>query len=289
MNYANDLLIDLNRLVLNSIARYNSEFIWQDVKVTDEFKFAFASRISRTGSTVRFYEYSSIVTTGKNKKVVIPNQWYVIASYVGRLCSELEKYQSYFFKVADVLYQDYGDFAKFLRSGQSTQDQKENFLTTASHIFLDEIDCSQEAANTAADRLWKFCTDYKWWGGSKTVDRGDFKHSTILSTLNLVANSQGYVADIVDYYISDDTLSELTSDVLNFTIDLQINICDAESIDAIESSNITPTSEELEANTELANTPNSNSAANAAQATSTSEVHKIKISSTSFGKFNEKK
>ena len=96
----------------NIIARYNSEFIWQDVRLTDEFKLAFANCVSNSGGVIKYHECTAVVTTSKNKDIFVPNQWFVIASYVIELCEELKKYQSYYFKVADQLNEDYEDYAK---------------------------------------------------------------------------------------------------------------------------------------------------------------------------------
>lgn len=44
--------------------------------------------------------------------------------------------------------------------------------------------------------LERFVTDYKWWAGAKTIDRGDFYVSPILSYARLVNASQSYIADL---------------------------------------------------------------------------------------------
>ena len=44
--------------------------------------------------------------------------------------------------------------------------------------------------------LVKFITDYSWWNGAKTIDRGDFYVSPILNCARLVNASQSYIADL---------------------------------------------------------------------------------------------
>ena len=39
-------------------------------------------------------------------------------------------------------------------------------------------------------------TDYSWWYGAKTIDRGDFYVSPILNSARLVNASQSFVADL---------------------------------------------------------------------------------------------
>ena len=48
-------------------------------------------------------------------------------------------------------------------------------------------------------------------------------NSTILSILNLVAASQGFVADLVSYYIGDESLLEILGSPDDFTENIQLN------------------------------------------------------------------
>ena len=79
--------------------------------------------------------------------------------------------------------------------------------------------CSnEEEADEAATRLWRFVTDYAWWSGQKTIDRGDFHLSVILNMLNLVNASQSYVGDIVSAYANDSKLRTLVNSIDSFTV-----------------------------------------------------------------------
>ena len=54
----------------------------------------------------------------------------------------------------------------------------------------------------------------------QTIDRGDFYLSVVLSMLNLVNASQGYVGEIVNAYGSDDQLKRLTRNLSSFTTNM---------------------------------------------------------------------
>lgn len=277
---------DLERLVKISAAKYNTEFICQDIRLSDEFRFAFTSCLTKGGGIINYLDYTAVVTTSKNRQIYVPNQWFVIASYAVELCLELKRYQSFFFKVSDALSKDYEDFAKMLRGYNEESELKEQFITTAKNIISDDFDCNESEAIPSAYQLWRFCTDYLWWGGQKTIDRGDFMNSTILSLLNLVAASQGFVADIVYYYINDSVLCELVNNPADFTIGLELNQ-QQNSDDFVSSYNITNNEacrtlndfDQINGNNESVDTP---------IITHDSSVHKIKISYTSLGKFNKK-
>lgn len=55
----------------------------------------------------------------------------------------------------------------------------------------------------------KFVTDYSWWGGGKTVDRGDFYHSPILNMANVVNVSQSYITTLCQFLEKHPELSKL--------------------------------------------------------------------------------
>ena len=78
-----------------------------------------------------------------------------------------------------------------------------------------------EKINQAANRLWRFTTDYSWWSGQKTIDRTDFHYSVVLNMLNLVNASQSYVADIVEAYSRDSNLKRITASLEGFTNNLE--------------------------------------------------------------------
>lgn len=79
---------------------------------------------------------------------------------------------------------------------------------------------NQSGGDKVISRLWRFATDYSWWSGQKTIDRGDFYLSVVLSMLNLVNASQGYVGEIVNAYGSDDQLKRLTRNLSSFTTNM---------------------------------------------------------------------
>ena len=109
-------------------------------------------------------------------------------------------------------------YAKLLRDNATSVD-RDVFIDCAKNIF--ETVCSNPLMiDESATRLWRFVNDYAWWSGQKTIDRGDFYMSVMLNMLNLVNASQGYVADIVNAYASDDTLRELVRSVDGFTVNM---------------------------------------------------------------------
>ena len=205
-------------MIRNSAMTYMNEFVWQDIELTETFKRAYESYLKESNYDVEFLGATAVITSPSAKYIYVPNQWFVIASYVVDVFEELQRYKEYFKKVADNLGMRPDAYAKLLRDSATITD-RDTFISCAKNIFASL--CSDSAmVEESASRLWRFVTDYAWWSGQKTIDRGDFHMSVILNMLNLVNASQSYVADIVTAYANDATLRMLVRSVDCFTINL---------------------------------------------------------------------
>lgn len=133
------------------------------------------------GCKIEYHRYSAILETKGNQKGVLciymPNQWFYIASYFTDLYNELMKYKKCALLVATK------ERLKVLDNSPLDEKEREKLykldLTESSKKYLE-----------------RFITDYKWWAGAKTIDRGDFYVSPILSYARLVNASQSYIADL---------------------------------------------------------------------------------------------
>lgn len=214
-----ELLKDLGALIRQSTIHYNQDFVWQDVELTTEFKEAYEEYLDKNNYRIEFFDATSVITTPTSKNIFVPNQWFVIASYAVGVYSELHKYKRYFECITLKRKERMDAYARKLRDNASTVD-KVAFIDAGRQVILIE-QSDKEIAERAAKRLWRFATDYSWWSGQKTVDRGDFYLSVVLNMLNLVNASQGYVGDIVNAYGSDSHLMLLTKDLGVFTKNME--------------------------------------------------------------------
>ncbi len=214
-----DILKDLRALIRQSTIHYNQDFTWQDIELTQEFKDAYEEYLENNKAKIEYNTATSVITTSTSKNIFVPNQWFVMASYAVGVYSELHRYKSYLEKVSSLQKERLDVYAKKLRDQTHTVD-KAAFIDCGNKVMQIEIQNTM-ATNKAANRLWRFATDYSWWSGQKTVDRGDFYYSVVLNMLNLVNASQGYVADIVNAYGSSTKLLALTKDLGNFTANLE--------------------------------------------------------------------
>lgn len=214
-------LKNLRLLIQQASSRYENEFVWQDIKLTDEFKAAYERYLQRNNYEIEFFESTAVITTSQTRYIFVPNQWFVIASYPVEIYVELQYYKERFKEIADYLGKQLTPYTKQLRDNPSAVD-KSVFYQAADAVLKKHI-CPEKMEDAKA-KLWRFVSDYSWWSGQKTIDRTDFCISVVLNMLNLVNVSQGYVADIVFAYGNDFHLRSLVHDLDVFTMDMTCNI-----------------------------------------------------------------
>lgn len=170
-------LKDLQKMSENAVARFNS-YSGADFVLPSIFKEQVKSINS---NTIIYNQYSAIIETAGNQngilKIYMPNQWFYIASYFTEYYNELLKYKKVALEITTK------ERLKILNGNQLTDEEKQAIST---------LQCSDESKSN----LIRFITDYSWWGGAKTIDRGDFYVSPILSLARLVNASQSFVADL---------------------------------------------------------------------------------------------
>ena len=133
---------------------------------------------------ITYFKYSAVIQTKGGQSgtlsIFMPNQWFYIASYFTDFYNELMKYKQYAIKIFTK------ERLKDLKgSNLSIEEEKE-----ISSLILDD---------QSKKYIKLFVTNYDWWHGAKTIDRGDFYVSPILSFAFLVNASQSYVADLCTF------------------------------------------------------------------------------------------
>ena len=197
-------LRDLKQIYSLASGRFN-EYDGKDFVLPQVFK----DQVKEINSnTVTYNNYSAIIETRGNQNgvlnIFLPNQWFYIASYFTDFYNELQRYKQEALKVS------FKERLKELNGGTLTVEEQSRL----NNLPLNE---------TSKSYLLKFMTDYSWWSGAKTIDRGDFYVSPILNSAKLVNASQSFVAelcafladksDLVQAIISgEDNTSQVISD-----------------------------------------------------------------------------
>lgn len=184
-----ETLRDLKALVAEAKSRF-AQYEGFDFILPEVFK----DSVSEINSgTVTYYKYSAVVESPGDLHIWMPNQWFYIASYFTEYYNELLNYKKWALKVTSK------ERLKTLNNSKLT-DEEENKLQA---LDLDALSKSY---------LNLFITDYSWWGGAKTIDRGDFFVSPILSHARLVNASQGYIAELCAFLADKQDLVKLIID-----------------------------------------------------------------------------
>lgn len=170
-------LKDLQQIYSLAAGRFN-RYEGKDFVLPEVFK----EQVREINSNIITYnKYSAIIETRGNQNgvlnIFLPNQWFYIASYFTDFYNELQRYKKEALKVVSK------ERLKEL-NGTSLTDLETGRVNT---LTLNE---------TSKKYLIRFMTDYSWWSGAKTIDRGDFYVSPILNSARLVNASQSFVADL---------------------------------------------------------------------------------------------
>lgn len=170
-------LRDLQKIYSLAAGRFN-QYDGKDFVLPDIFK----QQVREINSnTIVYNKYSAIIETRGNQNgvlnIYLPNQWFYIASYFTDFYNELQKYKKEALKVV---------------SKERLKDLNGHFLTEEEKRRVNQLLIDDNSKNN----LIRFMTDYSWWSGAKTIDRGDFYVSPILNSARLVNASQSFVADL---------------------------------------------------------------------------------------------
>lgn len=178
-----------------------------DCVLPDAFK-----RLTRRieNNKIVYQQYS--FTVSSTIDIYFPNQLWYFAAICVPLYTELKKY---------------ADLVKSNLTKKEIIDCKDN------RAYAETLINSKSELIAEKDNVINFLSDYKWWRGGKTIDRGDYYYSPILSICNLVNASQGYVAEMCKYL---STNPEATQILLNVVDNLPESIDDYEII--VESSKV---------------------------------------------------
>lgn len=177
-------LKNLNVLKTETESKYQNSFSFGDRRLPKPFKELITQF---DNDRITYNEFSFVVQRTSEGKIVAPNQWLYIAAFYSSYYKELLTYKE---ELYNHLLPKYGN--------------KKNALEEPIKACLNNSEKAKSLLEDYSDGqnkefLIRFLSDYKWWGGAKTIDRSDFCASAILSGAGLVNAAQGYVADICKF------------------------------------------------------------------------------------------
>jgi hypothetical protein len=199
------ILKNLNELGIEaktkSLAYSNSETV-----LSSKFKTEFSNLlIQNSTDKIIFQEYTAVVTTSKGLKIILPNQWFYLASFFYDFLNSLWQYK----EVVNE-FEITSDVIKEIRGKEIPNEI--NILIEAKFEEIEDKTFFKE-----------FLTNYDWWFGSKTIDRGDFFVSPVLKQAGVINETSSYIASIAYFLsLSNETQNLLSSPTLE-TISQDVN------------------------------------------------------------------
>lgn len=221
----------LNNLhdVANSCRQnYRDNFNADEIVLSDTFKKAYGISVRSDKQDVDFTLHTAVITTAGNLKMYIPNQWFCAAAFTVPFVQTFIEYKKMLFNIVDAAItgtaKDKKDYIQSLKDTDNSQ-----LKSDARTMFLNNLPYSmeQDEKNATADLLLRFVTDYKWWFGNKTIDRGDSYVSPVLSLLGVVNASQGYIADICYKLATEPALSKAAEEMISTNVDSECSVSPA--------------------------------------------------------------
>jgi len=208
------MLPNLHEIAINARQRYRDEFTANEIVLSQAFKDAYSISLRRDRQNVDYTAHTAIITTSGNLKMYIPNQWFCAAAYTVEFIQVFNEYKKLTDEITSGVYQITSarkDYIKKLKESTDAADI-ETYRSQVRTYMADRV--TAEELEETVSRLTTFATDYEWWFGSKTVDRGDAYVSPVLSLLGVVNASQGYIADISYKFATEAALTAAASEMI---------------------------------------------------------------------------
>ncbi|MCK9450266.1 MAG: hypothetical protein M0Q90_01075 [Bacteroidales bacterium] len=175
------ILKDLNRLAIQSQNEFQ-DYEKEEVALDSNFKSRY-TELYHSNEKISFAQYTTLVETSSSLTITFPNQWFYIASYFVEFLIALKEYKSFY----NTIFQGVQNAKEVIKSIKDTGVVPEEIKDKVSITFTESND---------VDLFIRFLSDYSWWYGSKTIDRGDYFVSPILSLAKVVNVTQSYIADL---------------------------------------------------------------------------------------------
>ena len=201
-----DNLKDLHQLGEKLREDFEKVFVPEDIELPSSFKHS----VTELGDYKYDYKKFLVHIYSDQLNGYIPNQWFIIASFFVDYYIEVLKYKELVIeKLKDAGLNKADDrkvilskYTKLLTELSKTKPMSEakKDATTLVRREISTIFEKLLIEDSDKEKLIRFVSDYDWWYGGKTIDRGDFYVSPILALAKVVNASHSYIAEICKFY-----------------------------------------------------------------------------------------
>lgn len=222
-----DTLLDLHELGKTLQTKFESVFTPDDVELPSSFK----DSVKELGGYKYDYKNYLVHIYSDELNGYIPNQWFIIASFFVDYYLEVQKYKTLLVESLKSCGLTKADDRKTIMAMYSTElgnkpkDKPYNLHKSETIAKVKEkasaiLSHAQSLDEHDRNYLIKFVSDYDWWYGGKTIDRGDFYVSPILALAKVVNASHSYIADICKAFAEANGVSDVLKNVYKSNVEI---------------------------------------------------------------------
>ncbi len=181
---------------------------FKDILLPEAFKQKYSEFVNSNTpggyQKIEWDRYTAHISTKNNKSIYLPNYWFYSASKLAHLIGALKDHRQIFLEIFSKPSDDRNEIATTLRSGGNSIE--------AYKKRIDDFFSASNYNQKEKEYFLQFVTDYAVWGGGKSIDRGDYFVSPIMSAGNLLAETQSAVAEIALQLSQNQNLWSLLDD-----------------------------------------------------------------------------
>lgn len=222
------ILKNLHELGKTLQTEFESVFLPDDVELPSSFK----ESIKELGGYKYDYKNYLVHIYSNDLNGYIPNQWFIIASFFVDYYLEVQKYKTLLIEVLKSCGLTKSEERKSIMAMYSTElgsKPKDKALDLHKSDTIAKVREKISSILLNADSLDEqdrqylinFVSDYDWWYGGKTIDRGDFYVSPILALAKVVNASHSYIADICKAFAEAKGVSDVLRDAYKSSIEIE--------------------------------------------------------------------
>lgn len=177
---------------------------------------------------IKFYQFYAELWRSEDRSAAVPASVFREAAEVVALFKAVQFYNS--FVMSCLVGNGYSkkerdDLITRSRGGSLSSQEEETIRSHFKSLLAEEYPTAGvDNIAIAADRVFRFLTDYKWWCGSKFIYRDDFLVSMVCQVMGKAAASSEIVKFIVEDYSKDALLWSAARELSRFNSEMAAEV-----------------------------------------------------------------
>lgn len=177
---------------------------------------------------IKFYQFYAELWRSEDRSAAVPASVFREAAEVVALFKAVQFYNSFVMSCLEgngYSKKERDDLITRSRGGSLSLQEEETIRSHFKSLLAEEYPTAGvDNIAIAADRVFRFLTDYKWWCGSKFIYRDDFLVSMVCQVMGKAAASSEIVKFIVEDYSKDALLWSAARELSRFNSEMAAEV-----------------------------------------------------------------